>query len=517
MACAALVILLLSGCAMLGPEFELPSAKVAEEWMEPAEAGLSREAPEEVHWWKVFEDPVLDGLVETAYGQNLSLTTAGLRVLEARAILGVAAGNLYPQVQQGTADLTRVGLSRNRAGHVPGSDRYYGDASVGFDAAWEMDFWGRLRRGVQAADAEYIGSVADYDTVLVSLTAEVARTYTLIRTLEERIRISEENVKIQGESRRIAAVRYRNGVVTELDEQQAKALLRNTEATIPALRIRKRQAANALCTLLGLPPTDLSEMLGKGGIPSAPAEVAVGIPANLLRRRPDIRRAELTAAAQCARIGIARADLYPTFSLLGSLGLNAAGAGSGSMSRIFDGDSLGYSLGPSVRWPLFNYGRLKNRVRAEDARFEQTISAYRAVVLDAAREAEDAMVGFLRSRERERLLKESVAAARRAAELSMTQYREGAVDYQRVLDSDRFLTEQQDLYTEVRGDIALNLIALYKALGGGWQLRQGKHFVAEAIRLRMARRTDWGGLLEEAAPFSVKERPERRLRRAPDW
>lgn len=507
----------LSGCAMLGPDFQTPSSKVADEWLEPAEAGLSREEPDDAAWWKLFEDPVLNTLVTTAYTQNLSLTAAGLRVLEARAILGIATGNLYPQVQEGSADLTRVGLSRNMANHSGGIDRFYTDASIGFDAAWELDVWGRFRRGIQAADAEYIGSVADYDDVLVSLTAEVARTYTLIRTLEQRIRTAEENVKIQSESLRIASVRYNNGVVTELDEQQAKALLRNTQAAIPALKISHRQATNALCTLMGLAPTDLAGMLETGKIPTAPASVAVGIPANLLRRRPDIRRAELAAAAQCARIGIARADLFPSFSLIGGLGLNAADTGRTDLSELMESDSFGYSLGPSVSWPIFNYGRLKNRVRAEDARFEQTIAIYRSAVLTAAREAEDSMVGFLRSREREGLLAQSVTAARRAAELSMTQYREGAVDYQRVLDSDRFLTDQQDLYTAVRGDIALNLIALYKALGGGWQQRLGKGFVNDVIAEKMVQRTDWDGLLEEAPAVTRDEAPNKGTWRNPDW
>lgn len=507
----------LSGCAMLGPDFERPETKVAEQWLESEEAGILSEPAEDHAWWEVFEDPVLSELVENAYRQNLSLTAAGLRVLEARAILGIATGNLYPQMQEVSAGITRIGLSKNLANHAPGMDRFYTDASVGFDAAWELDLWGRFRRGVEAADAEFLGSIADYDAILVSLTAEVARTYTLFRTQAERLRIAEANVRNQKESLRIVSVRYDNGVVTELDVQQARALLHNTQASIPALRISGRRARNALCTLLGLPPTDLDAMLGKGAIPSAPSRVAVGIPANLLMRRPDIRRAELSAAAQCARIGIARSDLYPSFSLIGGVGLNAADTGGTGLDELFEKDALGYSLGPSIRWPILNYGRLKNQVRVQDARFEQAVAGYRSAVLEAAREAEDAMTGFLRSREQERLLKKSVAAARRAAELSMTQYREGAVDFQRVLDSDRFFTEQQDLHTEVLGNIALNLIALYKALGGGWQLRSGNAFVPPEIWEQMKARTDWGKLgvakSREAPAAPVSGEKWRR----PDW
>jgi outer membrane protein TolC len=267
-----------------------------------------------------------------------------------------------------------------------------------------------------------------------------------------------------------------------------------------------------------MPPYDFSPILaGAAGIPTPPTEVAIGIPAELLRRRPDIKQAEMQAAAQNAQIGVAEADLYPSFTLFGSIGLTAASTGSSDLSDLFKGDSLRFSAGPGARWNLFNYGRLRNLVRVEDARLEQLLINYQNAVLEAAREVEDAQVGFIRSEEQARFLKESVAAAKRAAELAMIQYREGIVDYQRVLDTDRFLTEQQDTLSETRGNICLNLVALYKALGGGWQMRLGKAFVPEPIQTKMQQRTDWGNLLETGAGAPPAEEAPQNLWRAPDW
>jgi NodT family efflux transporter outer membrane factor (OMF) lipoprotein len=509
--------LLAGGCTKVGPDFVRPEAPVAEHWIDPESPMIKHGDEDYSNWWKVFNDPTLDALIQSAYNQNLTLQIAGLRVLEARAVLGVATGNLYPQTQQASADYAQIGLSKNSPNFVPGIDRFFGQASIGFDAAWELDFWGRFRRGVESADANFVAGIAGYDDVLVTLTAEVARSYVLIRTLEERIFLARENVQIQQESLRIAQVRFDHGAVTELDVQQAKSLLRGTQALIPQLQTSLRQAENALSILLGMPPQDLGAVLaGKGQIPTAPTEVTIGVPAELLRRRPDIKQAELLAASQSSQIGIAKADLYPSFTLFGTIGLSSANTGRSNISDLFDDESITLNAGPSFRWNLFNYGRLKNIVRIEDARFEQLLVNYQNVVLQAAREVEDALVGFVRSGEGAGFLQESVEAAKRASELAMIQYREGVVDYQRVLDTDRFLTEQQDSYTATRGDIALNLIALYKALGGGWQMRLGKDVVPASIKEEMDQRTDWGDLLEtsESGPASVE--PPEDLWRAPD-
>jgi NodT family efflux transporter outer membrane factor (OMF) lipoprotein len=507
-----LVLIVVGGCAMVGPDFVPPEAPVAEEWEESEEEVLTRESAEHSDWWKVFNDPVLDELIQTAYRQNLSLQIAGLRVLQARAQLGIVTGDLYPQRQQMTGDYNSV--------QNPGNpSEYFNESSFGFDAAWELDFWGKFRRGIQSADASLISSIASYDDVLVTLTAEVARTYVQIRTFQERIRLAEENIEIQQRALELATVQFEVGTVTELDKQQATTNLRSTQASVPAFQISLRQAQHALSILMGMPPGDLSTILGGASeIPVPPAEVSVGIPADLLRRRPDIKQAELQAAAQCAQIGVARSELFPSFSLNGTLGWKANDSGDNSLGDMFTKEiSYGFSFGPSFAWNFLNYGRLKNQVRVQDALFEQTLINYQEVVLEAAQEVEDAMVGFLLSQTQAKYLKESAEAAKRSSDLSMLQYKEGIIEYQRVLDSNLALTQQQDQYAQTRGEIVTNLIAIYKALGGGWQVRLGEDFVPLAVKEEMSERNDWGELLEIKNEEAPALDPDKNLLRKPDW
>jgi len=518
------VALLTPGCIKVGPDFSTPQASVSDQWVEAGNEAIRSEPEQHAEWWKTFNDPVLNQLVETAYEQNLSLQIAGLRVLEARAELGYVTGHLFPQVQQGRGDIASVGASKNEANSL-GVDPSWKTGGVGFDTAWEMDFWGKFRRGVESADASLIASISDYDDVLVALTAEVARVYTLIRTYEERILIAEQNIKLQQRSLEITEARFEAGLVTELDTQQAKALLNGTKSLVPSFRMRLRQAQNALGILLGTPPGDLPQILNaSGSIPAAPAEIAVGIPAELLRRRPDIRRAEMQAAAQSALIGVARADLFPHFSLVGSIGLRssnnaptrAGGVGGSSFGDLFDSDSFEYFVGPSFRWDILNYGRIKNEIRVQDARFQQLQVNYQETVLRATKEVEDGMVGFLRGQEEAGFLSQSVNAYKRSIDLAQTQYHEGLVDYILVIDNQRSLTAEQDKLIATQGEVALSLIAMYKALGGGWQIRSGQGVVSEEMQKEMSERTDWGDLLklEEQRPQKTDEDSDWRW---PDW
>ena len=500
---SSLFTFLFASCATLGPDFETPDSDVADEWIDIEDSKVKSESDDLAEWWSVFNDPILDSLISSAYKQNLTLQIVGLRVLEARAQLGIAKGNLYPQVQQARGGATYNKISKNVANSSFG-DLNYWDFDAGFDAAWELDFWGKFKRGIESADASLLANMAAYDDFLVSLLAEVANAYVTIRTFEKRIVLAEENVTLQKRSLRITEVRFQNGATTELDVQQAKTLLRNTQATIPQLETGDRQARHALSTLLGKPPSELNDILaGVNEIPVAPTEVAAGIPAELLRRRPDIRRAELETAAQSALIGVAKADLYPSFSLFGSLGLISSGgtdltrSGKDGADELFDGDSLEFFAGPAFTWNIFNYGRIKNRVRIQDARFQQLIVNYQDTVLRAAREVEDAMVGFLRAQETEIYLSESVDAAARSVDLALLQYRDGVTDYQRVIDTQTSLVDQQDVWTQTRGDISSNLIAMYRALGGGWQIRKDKDYVTDETKDTMRERTDWGKILAE--------------------
>ncbi len=497
------LFLLLTGCIKLGPDFVKPKAPLDEKWIETDNPQIKTEPAEKIDWWSVFSDPVLNSLVETGYRQNLSLQIAGIRILESRARLGIAVGSQYPQQQDLFGGYSREELSDNTAvTPVLGGFDFW---STGFDAAWEVDIWGGFRRGVESAGADLGVSIANYDDILVSLVAEIASTYVQIRTFERRLEVARENVILQERSLQIANARFQGGAVTELDVTQATALLRETQSTIPPLQASLDQARNALSILLGRPPAEVRQVLrNRRAIPTAPADVAVGIPAELLRRRPDIRSAELQAAAQSAQIGVARSDLFPAFALVGTIAFEAEDAG-----KLFYGSSLAGSIGPSFRWPILNYGRLRDNVRVQDARFQELIITYQDTVLQAQRDVEDALAAFVRSREQVRFLSESVDASRRSVDLALIQYREGLADYQRVLDTQKTLVDRQDTLITSMGNVPRNLIAVYKALGGGWEIRKGKDFVSTETKKEMGERTHWGKLLSrEEVESPPKYKPD---------
>jgi len=517
-----MLMLVISGCAMVGPDYVKPTAPEAEKWLEADNPQLNSSTTDFGHWWAVFNDPVLDELVQTAYQQNLTLQIAGLRIYEARAQLGIAFGFQFPQTQQGLGSGSLNQISKN-APNSAGADRYYSSYDIGLDAAWELDLWGKFRRAVQTGVANLEASIADYDDILVSLTAEVARTFVALRTSEERLAVARQNLALQKRSLEIAEVRFKAGAVTELDVSQARALLNSTEASIPGFETDIRQAKNALAILLGKLPGEIDAMLGGSGlIPKMPAEVNVGIPAELLRRRPDIRFAERQLAAQSAQIGFAKADLFPHFSLFGSWGFQTSSqtdfrSNNAQFSDLFNKSSIAYSTGAGFNWDLFNYGRITNKVRVEDARFQELAVNYENTVIRAAQEVEDAMVGFLKSQDAVLFLAEAVKASKRSVDLSMIQYREGLVDYQRVLDTQRDLTTQQDKLVFTAGSVGQNLIALYRALGSGWETRMGKDFIPETIKEEMDKRTNWGDMLSPKETEYPPSQDVKSIFHKPDW
>ena len=491
---------LATSCTILGPDYKKPEAQVSQQWIDIDAPRVNSQPADLADWWTVFDDPVLNSLVEMAYTQNLTLRIAGLRILEARATLGIATGSKYPQVQQVNGNVTRVEVSDNDA-NTALADRSFDSAEATFDLVWEIDFWGRFRRAIESAQAQLDASVADYDDVMVALAAEVARSYILIRTFEERIALADQNVVIQERALRIADVKFRNGAVTELDVQQAKAVLNNTEATIPSLETGLRQVTNALAVLLGLTPRDLSDLLqGSAPIPVAPFEVSTGVPAELLRRRPDVRRAERFLAAQSAQIGVSITDLYPRFSLVGSVGFRTSDSSETSFTRdsdlgdLFDSDSHTGFLGPFFSWNIFNYGRIKNNIRVQDARFQQLLINYQNTVLTALAETENAIVAYLKSHDQAKFLGESVKAAQRSVQLALVQYREGTTDFDRVLSTLTLQVTQQDAFIATNGSTATNLVGMYKALGGGWQVRGDRKvedYVPEEDKQQLRARTKY--------------------------
>ena len=488
---AGVLIVLVSGCLpMVGPDYVQPPAPLSAGWMEAKTPGLTPAPAALDAWWTALRDPPLSALIERAYHENPTLRVAGVRVLEAQARRGIAIGQFFPQTQQANASYTTAQVSLNSANQGL-LQRSFDNAALGFDAAWEIDLWGKFRRGIESADASLLASVASYDDVLVSLLAEVAAVYVQHRVFEARHAVVEENIKIQRESYRITEKRFREGMVSGLDVEQATVLLKSTEALLPLIEAGLQQTENTLCILLGVPPQDLSDLLGASGkIPEPSAELAIGIPADLLRRRPDIRQAERELAAQSAQIGVAKADLFPAFSLVGSINLDAE-----DVKDLFEGHSVQGFGGPSVRWAILNYGRISNNVRVQDAVYQQLISSYEATVLRAQLDLENSLAGYLRNRERVALLGETTAAASRAVNIADLQYREGAVDFVRVLNAQEAKLSDDDQLIQTRGDVVLNLIATYKGLGGGWEIRTGQDFVPAATMREMGERTNWGGLL----------------------
>jgi NodT family efflux transporter outer membrane factor (OMF) lipoprotein len=484
---------LLAGCTAVGPDFKRPAVPWLSQWQGgslEALAAQQRDKPraQTEEWWRSFNDLVLDALVAEALRVNPGVRTAGMRIMEARAQLGVAGSLLYPQIQQVNGEVLRVGEQR-----APSPGTAFTTASIGFGIGWELDFWGKFRRSIEAADAGYFASIAQYDDIQVLMAAQVATLYCAVRTLELRLRITHENLALQKRSLEITEKLFKSGNDTELDVQQAKAQYLGTLATIPQLEASLRQTQNALSVLLARPPGPLPEMAAaQSRIPAAELEIIADIPAELLRRRPDVRAVELQLAAQSALIGVSEAELYPSISLLGSLGLS-------STSLPTSPRTLNWAVGPSLVWNVFDYGRLSNQVLVQDARFQQIYEQYQDAVLRAAREVDDAAIGFAKSREQSEVLVEGVKAARRSLDIATIQYREGLTDFQRVLDSQQTLFNQQERLVSNRGDVAQNLIALYKAMGGGWQQGRERPVVDTTTGEAMAEHSDWQNML--AAPL----------------
>ncbi|MDD4955094.1 MAG: efflux transporter outer membrane subunit, partial [Candidatus Omnitrophica bacterium] len=446
-------------------------------------------------WWKTFNDPVLDSLIDKAYKENLSLRMAAMRVLEARTQLGIAQGELFPQTQTISGSLQKERLSKNAASAI--SAAKFSQVEFGAGAIWELDFWGKYRRQIQSAKANWLSSVADYDNALVTLTADVATLYINIATVETRLEIATQNTRTQKESLKLTVQRYKTGAVTLLDVEQAKTILNNTLATIPPLQTQLRQDKNALCVLLGMAPDNLTQILkAKTKIPLSPARIITGIPADLLRRRPDIRSAEYQAIAQCNQIGVAKAELYPALSLNGTFGFSSSDIGPAKLKDVFKWQSRNYQAGPSFQWNVLNYGQITNNVRFQDARFQETLVNYQNTVLIAQQEVEDNLIAFLKSQKRAQLLSKSVSSAKTSLGLSIKQYQEGLKDFTTVLNAEQSLLAEQDNLAIALGDIANNTVALYRALGGGWEIREGKNLIPADIAKEMTKRTDWGNLLK---------------------
>lgn len=497
---AVMLLVTLAGCAV-GPDFVPPSAPVASSWLEWRNKALQSGPQEYRDWWRVFHDPVLDRLIDIAYAQNLTLLSAGTKVLQARAQLGIAIGEFFPQKQQATGAVSYNLLSRANPVANPAITitNFWIDA-IGVQAAWELDFWGKFRRGVESADSAYLASIASYDDVLVTLLGDVASTYVGIRTAERQIAIARENIVKQRAIVAIARERFKGGAATMLDVYQAENVLGATEATVPQLSIQLQKGLNALCVLLGMAPEPLGFLLARstGEIPVAPKTVVVGVPADLLRRRPDIRAAELLAAAQSAQIGVAAADLYPAISITGTFGGLASNVGGHNLWQVFQPAGRTFAAGPAFQWNLLNYGQITNNVRLQDATLQQYLVDYQNTVLKAQQEVENGISTFVLSRAQAAYLHSSVVAAIGALHIATLEYQQGTRDFTTVLTAEQNLYQAQNNHAVATGNISTGLVSVFRALGGGWQIRDGNGFVTAATNEEMRRRTDWGQLLPAA-------------------
>jgi NodT family efflux transporter outer membrane factor (OMF) lipoprotein len=455
-------LMLIAGCKV-GPNYEPPTVTSLPEQWQNASDGRAEDPNTLAQWWLLFNDPVLTELIEEASQSSFDLQAALSRIAESRALRNAVAGQYAPTLDA-TGFYRRSRESENGMNPMMGGQRndLY---SAGFDAAWEIDFFGRIGRGVESAQAALEASVEDYRAIRTSLMAEVGRNYIELRSAQKRIQYAQSNVEIQRQTVDLTQGRFKSQLSPRLDVSQAMLNLANTESEIPSLRIAETAALNRLSVLLGRMPVDLQERLKQpGDMPEAPAGISAGIPAEVLRRRPDIRRAERQLAAQTAQIGAAQANLYPMFSLTGTLALEAT-----DFSNLGDMSSRSYSFGPGFRWNLFNGNQYRSLVQAEEARTAQVLAAYESSVLLAVEEVENALIGFVQEGQRLEALDRSVAAAQESVQLVDTLYRSGLTDFQNVLIMQRTLSLQQDRAAISRGQMLQQAIALYKALGGGWE------------------------------------------------
>ena len=511
---AVLLIPLLAGCTMVGPDYQppqapqLPSAWSAEE-TEKESAAVSA-------WWQLFSDPVLDELIKRGASQNLSIEAAGLRIVQARAALGISDALVFPQQQQVNAN----------AGAAYRNEDWYKSANATLDVGWEMDIWGKYARGIESSEAKLYATIASYRDVMVTISAEIARNYINYRTAQERIFLSQQNIAIQQRVVEMTQVQFDAGNVSELDVQQAMTQLYATQSSLPELTIARLQARNAIALLLGTIPEEIAPLLAQprertappfeqqlnstrrptvaaedynnySVIPTAPA-LEPSIPPRLVLRRPDLQVAELQTRAQSARIGLTEADLYPQFFLFGSVGLSETVRSSDSFDAS---NAVTASIGPGLSWNILQYDRIKNRVRIEDALFQESLSNYNQSVLLAVREVSNALEAYHFTVNKSRYDLAAVQASIRAFNISANQYNNGLVSYQRLLSTVEKMTVREDVYAQTRGRIANQVVALYKALGGGWEPFTGNPVVKPATVEQMKSRTDWGDYLEPLTIF----------------
>ncbi|MEA3434507.1 MAG: TolC family protein [Campylobacterota bacterium] len=512
---SALTVMMLSGCVKLGPDFMGVESPTLPKNLTKGSSKVNTHKL--AQWWKTFNDPTLNTLVQKTYAQNLDIKSAGLRIAQARAVLGISEGLNFPQVQTLSGSASS---SRTKAVDIA-------TAGMNFDIGWELDIWGKYARGIESSEANLYASVASYNDIMVSVIAEVARNYINYRTSEERLAYARRNVQIQERVTQMTEIQFNSGNVSELDMQQSRSQLYNTRSAIPSIEISKAKARNAMALLLGTDANSVTKILRTGSkkhsdstgkyvgkekkgvlqikagtsdllniamIPQPRLNPYNKIDADLISRRPDVKVAEYRVRSNNALIGSSIAELYPSFSLFGNIGYNTNNA---TGSWVTGSDALGVTIGPAFSWNILQYGRIKNKIRLQDAVFEESLVNYNKKVLSAVSEVSDALESYILTRKQQVENRKAVDATVRAFNISVIQYNDGLVSYQRLLTTVEKLTATQDRYAAIKGNLSIQAILLYKALGGGWQISKGKSYLSAETAEKMKQRVDWDRYLDD--------------------
>jgi NodT family efflux transporter outer membrane factor (OMF) lipoprotein len=455
---------LLAGCTV-GPDYHPPKTAAPAQWVSPQSGGESNGPAAEAAWWKSFHDEELNSLMVRAAQSNLNLRAAVARVREARAAARVVSADLSPTLDAAGSYARERYSANGFPPYPPGTPLDANVYQAGFDAAWELDVFGGKRRAAEAARADVAAAEFGRRNVLITICAEVAQQYVEARAFQRRLAVADANIKAQAEILALTRDRFAKGLTSDLDVQEADALLSATQAQTPVFESGFRGAVYQMGLLLSQPPgTMLGELTNAAPIPAAPPSVPVGLPSDLLQRRPDVAQAERQLAAATARVGAAAADLYPQFSLTGDVGLQSISAGD-----WFTAGSRFWTAGPTVQWRIFDAGRIRANIRVQNARVDQALAAYEQSMLAAFTDVETALTAYAKEQTRRQSLEHAAQANEKAVALAGDLYRHGLADFLRVLESQRSLYQSQDALIESERAVSSDLIALYKALGGGWE------------------------------------------------
>lgn len=480
---------------MVGPDYKEPVKPVAKHWKK-SNSSINEKPVKDPMWWQSFNDPTLIQLIYKGYYSNLSLQSAGVRVLQARAQLAQSVGELYPQQQAIVGNYTydRIGGGSLQS-LLPTEIQ---TASLGFTVNWEIDFWGKYRRAILSNNATFLASIAAYDNALITLTADIGSAYIKIRVIEAQIKVLKSNIEVQTIGLQLAEIRYKAGQTSLIDVEQAKTELAETESKLPTLRSQLQIQKDTLSVLLGEVPNQIDTYLNSDhGIPRVPVSIAVGIPKETLARRPDIYQARLEAIAQSEMIGATKANLFPALSLNGTFAFAANNIGSNSVKDLFHWSNRTITAGPAINWPFLNYGQITNAVRVQDAAFQQSLLNYLNVVLQAQSEVQNNITTVIESKLAKQALIKANRAAMQTLKLSMIRYKEGEIDFTPVLYAEQQQLRVQSSLINAEGDIPEAFVALYRSLGGGWEIRRGNDVIPDNVKKEMACRTNWGGLLQQ--------------------